>query len=154
MSKKIRSSPRGRLEVDRFDLDQGEVALAFLRRADLTRDRVAGMQIELADLRGRHVDVVGTREVVVVGRAQEAEAVGQDLEDALREDGPPWRRCARRISKISSCLRMPVAPGISCSRAILVSAVTPISLSVVRSSVTCSGAAVAVAVPASSAGLA
>src|SRR5262249_39642734 len=39
-----------RLEVDRLDLDQREVALAFLRRPDLTRYRVAGLQIELADL--------------------------------------------------------------------------------------------------------
>jgi hypothetical protein len=42
-------------------------------------------------------------------------------------------------------LRMPVAPGISCSRAILVSAVELISFSVVRSSVTCSLGAVMVA---------
>ena len=76
----------GRLEVDRLDLDQREVALAFLRRPDLARHGVAGLQIELADLRRRHVDVVGARQVVVVGRAQEAEAVGQHLEHAFRED--------------------------------------------------------------------
>ena len=39
-----------------------------------------------ADLRRRDVDVVGPGQVVVVGRAQEAEAVGQDLEHALGED--------------------------------------------------------------------
>ncbi len=75
-----------RFEVDRLDLDQREVPLAFLRRPDLARDRVAGLQIELADLRRRHVDVVGAGQVVVVGRAQEAEPVGQHLEHALRED--------------------------------------------------------------------
>ena len=75
-----------RLEVDRLDLDQREVALAFLRRPDLPGDGVAGVQIELADLRRRDVDVVGPGEVVVVGRAQEAEAVGQHLEHALGED--------------------------------------------------------------------
>ena len=40
----------GRLEVDRFDLDQREVALALFRLADLAADGVAGLQVELADL--------------------------------------------------------------------------------------------------------
>ena len=75
-----------RLEVDRLDLDQREVALAVLRRPDLARHRVAGVQVELPDLRGGDVDVVGAGQVVVVGRAQEAEAVGQRFEHALRED--------------------------------------------------------------------
>ncbi len=75
-----------RLEVDRLDLDQREVALAFLRRPDLARHRVAGVQVELADLGGGDVDVVGAGQVVVVGRAQEAEAVRQRLEHALREE--------------------------------------------------------------------
>ena len=78
----------GRLEVDRFDLDQGEVALAFLGRTDLARHRVAGLQIELANLRGRDVDVVGAGQVVVVGRAQEPEAIGQHFQHAFREDEP------------------------------------------------------------------
>ena len=76
----------GMLEVDRLDLDQREVALAFLRRADLAGDGVAGAQVEAADLRGRDVDVVRAGQVVVLGRAQEAEAVGQALEHALGED--------------------------------------------------------------------
>ncbi len=76
----------GVLEVDRLDLDQGEVALALLGRADLAGDRVAGAQVEAADLRGRDVDVVRAGQVVVVRRAQEAEAVGQALEHALGED--------------------------------------------------------------------
>ena len=36
--------------------------------------------------RGRDVDVVGAGQVVVVGRAEESEAVGEHLEDAFRED--------------------------------------------------------------------
>ena len=71
------------LEVDGLDLQQRKVALALLGRADLPRDDVAGAQVEAADLARGDVDVVGTRQVVVVGTAQEAEAVGQDLEDAL-----------------------------------------------------------------------
>jgi hypothetical protein len=49
----------GRLEVDGFDLDQREVLLAFVRRAHVAADGVAGLEIEFADLRRRHVDVVG-----------------------------------------------------------------------------------------------
>src|SRR5437879_5921663 len=41
-------------------------------RTDLTADGVAGLEVELADLRRRDVDVVGAGEVVVVGRAQAA----------------------------------------------------------------------------------
>ena len=76
----------GRLEVDRLDLQQREVALALLRRADLAADRVARAEVEAADLRRRHVDVVGPGEVVLVRRAQEPVALRHDLEHALRED--------------------------------------------------------------------
>ena len=76
----------GRLEVDGVDLDEREVALAFLGRADLAGDGVAGAQIEAADLRGRDIHVVGAGQVVVLGRAQEAEAVGQAFEHAFGED--------------------------------------------------------------------
>ncbi len=76
----------GILEVDRFDLDQREVALAVLGRADLAGDGVAGAQIELADLRRRDVDIVRARQIVVLGRAEESEAVGQAFENALGED--------------------------------------------------------------------
>ena len=76
----------GRLKVDGVDFDQRKVTLAFLGRADLAADGVAGAQIEAADLRGRDVDVVGTRQVVVFRRAQKAEAVGQAFEHAFRED--------------------------------------------------------------------
>ena len=75
----------GRLEVDRLDLDQREIPLAVFRRPHLAGDRVAGLQVELADLRRRHVDVVGARQVVVVGRAQEAESVRQHFEHAFGE---------------------------------------------------------------------
>ena len=74
------------LVVDRLDLEQGEVALAFLRRADLAGDDVAGAQVEAADLARRDVDVVRAGQVVVVGGAQKAEAVGQDLEHAFAVD--------------------------------------------------------------------
>ena len=76
----------GVLEVDRVDLEQREVALALLGAADLALDRIAGPQREAPDLRGRDVDVVGARQVVGVGRAQEAEAVLQHLDHAGADD--------------------------------------------------------------------
>jgi hypothetical protein len=65
---------------------QREVALALFRRADLALDGVAGAQPEAADLRGRDVDVVGARQVIRFRRAQEAEPVGEDFDDAFADD--------------------------------------------------------------------
>jgi hypothetical protein len=76
----------GLVEVDLADLEQGEVTLAVLWRANLARDRVPGAQVEAADLARRDVDVVGAGEVGAVRRAQEAEAVLQDLQDAVAVD--------------------------------------------------------------------
>ena len=76
----------GRLEVDGVDFDEREVTLVGFGGSDLAADGVAGAQIELADLRGRDIDVIGTREVAVLGSAKEAEAFGQDFEHAFRED--------------------------------------------------------------------
>ena len=86
LSKLILTRLLGLFEIDRVDLEQREVALAFLRAADMTVDRVAGAQAEAADLRRRDVDVIRAGQVVVIGGAQEAEAVGQGLEDAVAVD--------------------------------------------------------------------
>ena len=74
------------LEIDRVALQQREIALALLRAANHAFDRVAGAQAEPPDLGRRNIDVVGAGEVVGVGRAQEGEAVLQDLDDALADD--------------------------------------------------------------------
>ena len=50
--------------ADRFDLQEREEPLLFLRRANLARDDVAGLQIEPADLGRRNVNVLGTRQIV------------------------------------------------------------------------------------------
>src|SRR5207237_369002 len=78
----------GRLEVDRLDLEEREVSLGVLGRTDLAGDGIAGAQVEAPDLGGRHVDVVRARQVVVVGGAQEPEAVRQHLQHALGVDEP------------------------------------------------------------------
>ena len=72
----------GVLEIDQVDLEQREVALSVLGAADLPLDGVAGPQRKAPDLRRGDIDVVGPRQVVGVGRAQEAEAVLQHLDHA------------------------------------------------------------------------
>ena len=79
-------------EIDRVDLEKREIALAFLRAADRAFDRIAGLQREAADLRGRDVDIVRAGQVVRIGRAQEAEAVLQDFDDAFADDLDILRR--------------------------------------------------------------
>ena len=76
----------GVLEIERVDLEQGEIALALLRAADMAVDGVAGAQAEAADLRGRDVDVVRARQIVRFRRAQKAEAVGQHLDHAFADN--------------------------------------------------------------------
>ena len=79
-------------EVERVDLEQGEVALAFLRAADMAVDGVAGAQAETADLRGRDVDIVRSRQIIRFRRAQKAEAVRENLDDAFADNvGLPHR---------------------------------------------------------------
>src|SRR5690606_102544 len=72
-----------RLAVDRVDHVQREVAFAVLGPADTARQMVAGAQVEAADLAGRDVGVVRAGQVAGLGAAQEAEAVGQDLQHAV-----------------------------------------------------------------------
>ena len=76
----------GVLEVERVDLEQSEVTLAFLGAADMAVDGVAGAQAEAADLRWRNVDVVGAGQVIGFRRAQKAEAVRQNLDHAFTDD--------------------------------------------------------------------
>src|SRR5947199_446 len=73
----------GILVVDRLDAEEGEVPLVLLRRADLAGDHGPGAQAEPADLARRDVDVVRAGEVVVIGAAQEPEAVREDFEGPL-----------------------------------------------------------------------
>src|SRR5690606_12257001 len=72
-----------RLAVDGVHHRQGEVALAVLGPADAAGQVVAGTQVEAADLAGRDVGVVRAGQVAGLGRAQEAEAVRQDLQHAV-----------------------------------------------------------------------
>ena len=74
------------LEVERIHLEQSEVAFAFLRAADMPVDGIAGAQSEAADLRRRYIDIVRTRQVIRLRRAQEAEAVRQHFDDAFADN--------------------------------------------------------------------
>ena len=73
-------------EVDGLDLDQGEVLLAVLGSPDDARDGVACPQLELPDLGGRDIDVVLAGQVAELRGPQEAEAVLEALQDALRKE--------------------------------------------------------------------
>ena len=76
----------GIVAVDALDLEQREIPLPLLRRANLPVHRVAGAQIEALDLRRRDVDVVRAVEVVPVLAAQKAVAFGQHLEHAFARE--------------------------------------------------------------------
>ena len=73
-------------EIDPADIGQGEVALGILRGDDRPFDRVAGADVRFLEDFGADIDVVRTRQVVRFRRAQEAEAVDQNLEHALARD--------------------------------------------------------------------
>ena len=77
-------------EVDRLDLDEREIPLAFFGFPHLTGDGVAGAQVETPYLARADVDVVRAGQVVVFRRAQEAEAVGQAFEHPFGEDQPAF----------------------------------------------------------------
>ena len=71
--------------VDRFDAQQCEVSFVFFRRANLAGHGRAGAQTEAANLAGRYVNIVGAGKIVVIGTAQEAEAVGQNFQRPFAE---------------------------------------------------------------------
>src|ERR1700730_12994629 len=73
------------LTVDGLDPQQGEVALIFFWGTDLSGYRRPGPQAEPADLAGADVNVVPARQIVIVGAAEEAKTVRQDLEGPLAE---------------------------------------------------------------------
>src|SRR5579862_10340 len=74
------------LEIERVDLEQGKIALAFLGAADMAVDSIAGAQAETADLRRRNIDIVGAGQVIRFRRSKKAEAVGKHLDDAFTDD--------------------------------------------------------------------
>ena len=86
VEKDLVASDFGRLMVHRLNLQEGEVPLPFLGRPNLPRDRVAGVQVEAADLARRNVNVVRPRQVVVVGCPEEPESVGEGFQNSLSED--------------------------------------------------------------------
>src|SRR5208282_3728753 len=66
--------------------EQSEVTFAFLRAADVAVDGVAGAQSETADLRRRYVNIIRPGKVIGFRRAQKAEAVRQNLDNAFTDD--------------------------------------------------------------------
>src|SRR5207244_11386308 len=62
------------------------VPLTVFRRTHLSRHRIAGTQIELANLRWRNVNVVRPRQIVVVRSSEESESVRQRFKNAFTEN--------------------------------------------------------------------
>src|SRR6202021_3682738 len=63
-----------RIKINFADLEQREITLAVLRRTYQSGYGIAGTQIEAANLAGRHINVVGAREVARIGRTWEPHA--------------------------------------------------------------------------------
>src|ERR1700730_10411460 len=74
------------LEIDRVDLKQREIALAFLGTANQAFHGVAGAQAEPAYLGWRDINIVGPSQIIRVGGSQEAEAVLQNLDDTRTDN--------------------------------------------------------------------
>ena len=87
----------GRAAVDGLDADQRREALGPAGRADRAADLVAGDELAALDLGGGDVDVIVGR----LGRrqAQEAGAVGEQLDASRRPTAPRDRRTRRSRSR-------------------------------------------------------
>ena len=82
----------GILEIDAARLHQGKVAFVFAGGLDQPFDGVAGAQrIQPDDFR-RDVNIVRTRQVVCLGRAEKTEPVLQNLKNAIAADLPAFIR--------------------------------------------------------------
>src|SRR5438105_14659091 len=57
-----------------------------MRRPHLAANGVARFEVEFADLRWRNINVVGSGEIVVIGRTQKAVAIRKDFKHAFGED--------------------------------------------------------------------
>jgi len=106
-------------------------------RAHVAADRITGLEIEFANLRGRDVNVVRSGQIVVVRGTEEAVAVGENFKDASAKMCPSFSLCAWRILKMRSCLRRPLVPGISRERAMRLNSVMFFSLSSAMVMFTC-----------------
>ena len=73
-------------EIDRVALKQREITLSLLGTSDDAFDRIAGSEPQPPNLGRRHINVVGTREIVGVGRPQEGEPVLQNLDHTLADN--------------------------------------------------------------------
>ena len=72
--------------IDRVDRREGEVFLVLMGRTHGAIHHIAGLQTILLNLLGRYVDIIGRRQVVIVGTAEESVAVGEALEHAIAGD--------------------------------------------------------------------
>src|SRR6185503_8618920 len=66
--------------INRFNLEQSKIALAFFRWAYMTGNDVAGAQVKAPNLARRNVDIVRAGEIVVIRRSQKTESVRESFQ--------------------------------------------------------------------------
>ena len=65
----------GVLKIEGLHLEERKVALCLLRRPNLPGNGITGAEVEPPNLRRRDIDVIGTRQVIVIRGAEKAESV-------------------------------------------------------------------------------
>ena len=74
------------LKIDGLHLDESKVTLAVFRRSNLPGNGVSRLQIKLANLGRGNIDVIGTRQVVVLRCPKKTKAIGQSFQNSFREN--------------------------------------------------------------------
>ncbi len=90
------------LEVDRVHLEQCKIPLTVFRAADITFHSIAGLQSELADLAGTHINIIRPGQIIGIWRSQEAEPVGHHFHHAFTNDvditcGQAFQNCKHQF---------------------------------------------------------
>ena len=71
-----------------LDFQQGKIALIILGRTYLSRDGVAGSQVEPLNLRWRNIDVILTGKVVIAWRTEKSVPLIHDLKHPFGKNNP------------------------------------------------------------------
>ena len=79
-------SYRGLVVVDQLDAQHGEESLAFFGAPDLAVDSVAGLEVEKPYLGGGDIDIVGAREIGILGGSQKSVAIRQNFQRPIGVD--------------------------------------------------------------------
>ncbi len=76
----------GMFKVNGFHFDEREIAFSIFGRPDLSRNCVPCPEIELSNLWRRNVNVIRSRQIVVIGGPEEAKTFRKYFENSFSED--------------------------------------------------------------------